>query len=60
MRLDKRKYNLYLTAAVIGGALLFMAVSLWKISADVGSSTSADLAIDRMVDRCWEEKGLDP
>ncbi len=59
MTLDKNKYNIYLVTAVIGAALIFMAVSLWKITQDVSNQSSVDIAIDKRIDECWAKKGLD-
>ncbi len=59
MTFDKRSYNIYLVTAVIAAGLLFMALSLWHIAGDIDSQSSVDLAIDRMVDECWEKNGLD-
>lgn len=59
MVLDKNKYNIYLTTSLITAALIFMGVSTWMISGDIESRTSRDIAIDKMVDQCWEKHGLE-
>lgn len=60
MKLFKKEYmNMYLVGAIITAALIFMAVSTWKIFNDVGNESSVDIAIDKTVDQCWEENKLD-
>ncbi len=56
MSLDKKKYNIYLVSAIIGAGLLYMGISTWYIQKEVMSQTSVDLAIDRAVDQCWDQK----
>lgn len=58
MPLDKKKYNIYLTGTIIIGAFVFMGISTWLISSNVDHSNSREMAIDRMVDECWERKQL--
>jgi hypothetical protein len=56
----KKEYrNIYLVGAIIIAAFIFMAVSTWHIFNDISGQTSADLAIDRAVDKCWEDNNLD-
>lgn len=55
MILNKKYYSIYLVAAIIIAALIFMAVSTWQIFDEVSGQTSADLAIDRQVDACYEK-----
>jgi len=58
--LFKKKYrNIYLVGAIIIAGFIFMGVSTWQVFSDVSTKTSADLAIDRQVDKCWEENNLD-
>lgn len=60
MKLIKKEYmNIYLVGAVITAAFIFMIVSTWKIFNDVGNQSSVDIAIDKTIDGCWEEKNLD-
>lgn len=57
--LFKKEYmNIYLVTAIIVAAFAFMIVSTWKIFGEVSGQTSADIAIDKQVDECWEEKDL--
>jgi hypothetical protein len=56
----KKEYrNIYLVSAILIAAFIFMAVSTWKVFGEVNGQTSADLAVDRAVDKCWDEKNLD-
>ena len=58
--LFKKEYkNIYLVTAILVAAFAFMAISTWDIFNKVSGETSADLAIDRQVDKCWEENNLD-
>ncbi|WP_345969717.1 MULTISPECIES: hypothetical protein [Sulfurimonas] len=60
MKLFKKEYmNIYFVTAVLVAAFAFMAISTWDIVGDVNEQTSADLAIDRQVDACWDENNLD-
>jgi len=55
----KKEYmNIYLVTAILVAAFAFMIISTWDIVGDVNEQTSADLAIDRQVDACWDEKDL--
>lgn len=55
MLLKKEYMNIYLVSAILVAAFAFMIISTWKIFSDVSNQTSADLAIDRQVDACWEK-----
>jgi len=58
--LFKKEYrNIYLVGAILIAAFAFMAISTWDIFNRVSGETSADLAIDRQVDKCWEDNNLD-
>ena len=58
--LFKKEYrNIYLVAAILIAAFAFMGISTWDIFNRISGETSADLAIDRQVDKCWEDNNLD-
>lgn len=58
--LFKKEYmNIYLVTAILVAAFAFMAISTWNIVGNVNNQTSADLAIDQEVDKCWADKNLD-
>jgi len=58
--LFKKEYmNIYLVTAILVAAFAFMAISTWNIVGNVNNQTSADLAIDQDVDKCWADKNLD-
>lgn len=58
--LFKKEYrNIYLVAAILIAAFAFMAISTWNVFNTISGETSADLAIDRQVDKCWEDNNLD-
>lgn len=57
--LFKKEYmNIYLVTAIMVAAFAFMVISTWQIFGEVSGQTSADLAIDKQVDECWEENDL--
>jgi TRAP-type C4-dicarboxylate transport system permease small subunit len=58
MLLKKEYMNIYLVSAILIAAFAFMIVSTWKIFSDVSEQTSADLAIDRQLDACWEKNDI--
>ena len=56
----KKEYkNIYLVTAIMVAAFVFMAISTWDVAGSVNNQTSVDLAIDRAVDKCWEDNNLD-
>lgn len=56
----KKEYmNIYLVTAIIVAAFAFMIISTWQIFGEVSGQTSADIAIDKQVDACWEANKLD-
>lgn len=59
MLLDKKKRNIYLTSAIIVGLLFFMLGSGVYISQGISGGSSLEMAIDRRIDACYKEKGLD-
>ena len=60
MVIFKKEYrNIYLVAAILIAAFAFMAISTWDIFNKVSGETSADLAVDRQVDKCWADNNLD-
>ncbi|MBD3801528.1 MAG: hypothetical protein IE886_08860 [Campylobacterales bacterium] len=60
MKLFKKEYmNIYVVTAALVAAFAFMAISTWDIIGEVNEQTSADLAIDRQVDACWDKNNLD-
>lgn len=54
MKLDKKLFTIYLVAAIIIASFLFMIISTLFVMKDISGETSADLAIDRQVDECYE------
>jgi len=56
---DKKKHNIYLASAVIIGALFFMLGSGVYISNSISGGSSLEMAIDKRIDLCYKEKGLD-
>ena len=59
MLLDKKKRNIYLTSAIIVGLLFFMLGSGVYISQGISGGSSLEMAIDKRIDACYKEKGLD-
>ncbi len=59
MKFNKKNYNIYLTSAIIAAGLIYMGMSALYINKNVMSQTSADIAIDKRIDACYAEKGLD-
>jgi len=59
MRFRKEYMNIYFVAAALIAAFAFMAISTWSVLGDINDQTSTDLAVDRAVDKCWDEKNLD-
>jgi hypothetical protein len=55
MKIDKKLFTIYLVSAIIIAAFLFMILSTLFVMEDISGQTSADLAIDRQVDQCYEE-----
>lgn len=58
MKFKKEYMNIYLVSAMMIAAFAFMAITTLQVFNEVSGQTSADLAIDRAVDQCWEEHGL--
>lgn len=55
MELDKKKYNIYLVSAIITAGLVFMGVSTYYISGNIGGESSRDILIDKQVDQCYAD-----
>jgi len=55
----QEKQNIFLTTAVISSALLFMLITGYFIVDNTGNSNSREMAVDKRMDNCYEEKGLD-
>jgi len=59
MFFNKKQRNVYLASAIIVGALFFMLGSGVYISNGISGGSSLEMAIDRRIDKCYKEKGLD-
>jgi hypothetical protein len=59
MQLDKRKRNIYLATLIIITGLSFMIVTGYYITSGVSGGSSVEIAIDKEIDDCYAEKGLD-
>ncbi len=55
----KKQRNVYLASAVIVGTLFFMLGSGVYISHNISGGSSLEMAIDKRIDACWKEKGLE-
>jgi hypothetical protein len=55
MKIDKKYLNIYVVSAIIIILFLYMIISTLFVMEDISGQTSADLAIDRQVDECYEE-----
>ena len=59
MLFNRKQRNVYLTSAIIIGALFFMLGSGVYISQGISGGSSLEMAIDRRIDACYKEKGLE-
>ena len=59
MLFDKKQRNVYLASAIIVGTLFFMLGSSVYISQGISGGSSLEMAIDKRIDACYKEKGLD-
>jgi hypothetical protein len=59
MQLDKKQRNIYLTTLIIVIGLVFMIITGYYITSGVSGGSSVEMAIDREIDKCYEEKGLE-
>lgn len=59
MQLDEKKRSMYMTALIIGVGLAFMIITGYYITSGVSGGSSVEMAIDREIDQCYEEKGLE-
>jgi len=59
MLFDKKQRNVYLASAMIVGTLFFMLGSGVYISQGISGGSSLEMAIDKRIDACYKEKGLD-
>jgi len=58
MQLDKKQRNIYLAAVIIVTGLAFMIVTGYYITSGVSGGSSVEIAIDKEIDDCYAEKGL--
>ncbi|MCJ7764916.1 MAG: hypothetical protein MUP09_03140 [Thiovulaceae bacterium] len=58
MQFDWNKRNVYLATAIIASGLVFMIVTGYYIMSGVSGGSSVEMAIDRNLDECYKEKGL--
>lgn len=58
MKFNKQYMNIYLVSAFMIAAFAFMIISTLQVFNEVSGQTSADLAVDRAVDQCWEKHGI--
>lgn len=58
MKFDWNKRNIYLATAIIASGLFFMIITGYYIMSGVSGGSSAEMAIDRNLDECYKEKGL--
>jgi len=59
MLFDRKQRNVYLASAMIVGTLFFMLGSGVYISQGISGGSSLEMAIDKRIDACYKEKGLD-
>lgn len=59
MQLEKKKRNIYLTTLIIAIGLAFMIVTGYYITSGVSGGSSVEMAIDKEIDQCYEDKGLE-
>ncbi len=59
MLFDRKQRNVYLASAIIVGTLFFMLGSSVYTSQGIFGSSSLEMAIDKRIDACYKEKGLD-
>jgi len=59
MQLDKKQRNIYLATVIIVTGLAFMIVTGYYITSGVSGGSSVEIAIDKEIDDCYAEKGLD-
>jgi len=59
MFFDPKKYNLYMTTAVIFTGLAFMLITGYRIVQNTENSNSREMAVDQRIDNCYKAKGLD-
>ena len=52
------KKNIFLTTAIISSALLFMLITGYYIVDNTENSNSREMAVDKRINKCYEEKGL--
>ena len=55
----KKQRSIYLASAIIIGGLFFMVGSSVYISSGVSGGSSLEMAIEKRIDDCYKEKGLD-
>ena len=59
MQFDEKKRSIYMTTLIIVIGLVFMIITGYYITSGVSGGSSVEMAIDREIDQCYEEKGLD-
>jgi len=59
MQFDEKKRNIYLATIIISVGLAFMIITGYYITSGVSGGSSAEMAIDRDIDKCYQEKGLE-
>jgi len=59
MQLDKKQRNIYMTTLIIITGLAFMIVTGYYINSGISGGSSVEMAIDKEIDDCYAEKGLD-
>ncbi len=59
MQLDKKQRNIYMTTAIIAVGLVFMIITGYYITSGVSGGSSAEMAIDKSIDDCYQAKNLD-
>lgn len=59
MQLDQKQRNIYLTTLIIAVGLAFMVITGYYITSGVSGGSSVEMAIDREIDDCYAEKGLE-
>lgn len=59
MQLDEKKRSIYMTTLIIVIGLVFMIITGYYITSGVSGGSSVEMAIDREIDQCYEEKGLE-
>ena len=59
MQFDEKKRSIYMTTLIIVIGLVFMIITGYYITSGVSGGSSTEMAIDREIDKCYEEKGLE-